>query len=98
VRKGGAVIVVGVFGSRPEIDLGLVQDRELEVRGTLMYQRADYVEAIRCLAEGGITVNPLLTKTFPFRQYPEAYAFIREDPEKVMKVMVELNEDADPGA
>ena len=28
VRKGGTVIVVGVFGDQPAIDLGLVQDRD----------------------------------------------------------------------
>lgn len=92
VRKGGTIVVVGVFGDRPEIDMGLVQDRELELRGTLMYQRQDYVEAIRCLSEGGITVGPLLTNTFPFRQYPEAYAFIEDNREKVMKIMVELDD------
>jgi L-iditol 2-dehydrogenase len=92
IRKGGTIVIVGVFGDRPEIDLGLVQDRELEIRGTLMYQRQDYLEAIRCLSEGGITVGPLLTKTFPFRQYPEAYAFIEENREKVMKVMIDLDE------
>jgi len=92
VRKGGTIVIVGVFGDRPEIDLGLVQDRELEMRGTLMYQRLDYVDAIRCLTEGGITVGPLLTRNFSFRHYPEAYAFIEENREKVMKVMVELDE------
>jgi L-iditol 2-dehydrogenase len=92
VRKGGTIVIVGVFGDRPEIDLGLVQDRELELRGTLMYQRQDYVDAIRCLAEGGIKVGPLLTRSFSFRHYPEAYAFIEENREKVMKVMVELSE------
>ena len=92
VRKGGTIVVVGVFGDRPEIDLGLVQDRELEMRGSLMYQRRDYVDAIRCLAEGGIAVGPLLTRNFSFRHYPEAYAYIEANREKVMKVMLELNE------
>jgi L-iditol 2-dehydrogenase len=95
VRKGGTVIVAGVFGDRPSFDLGLVQDRELEVRGTLMYQRQDYVDAIRCLAEGGITVDPLLTKSFSFRHYPEAYTFIEENREVVMKVMIDLDEPVD---
>lgn len=92
VRKGGTMIVVGVFGDRAEVDLGLVQDRELELRGSLMYQRLDYIEAIRCLAEGGIKTDPLLTKSFTFRQFPEAYAFIDQNREQVMKVMVKLNE------
>jgi L-iditol 2-dehydrogenase len=92
VRKGGTIIVVGVFGDRPRIDLGLVQDRELDVRGTLMYQRQDYVDAIRCFSEGGVVSRPLLTKSFPFRQYPEAYTFIEGDRENVMKVMIELSD------
>ena len=90
VKKGGTVIIVGVFGDHPEIDMGLVQDRELEVRGTMMYQRRDYVDAIRCLSERGIVTPPLLTKSFPFRCFPEAYVFIEGNRENVMKVMIEL--------
>ena len=96
VRKGGTIIVVGVFGDRPQIDLGLVQDRELEIRGTLMYRRQDYVEAIRCLAEGGITTAPLMTKSFSFRRYPDAYEFIEANREKVMKIIIDLDALADP--
>ena len=92
VRKGGVVVIVGVFEDRAPIDLGLVQDRELELRGTLMYQRQDYVDAIRCLAEGGITSAPLLSKTFDFRHYPEAYIFIERHHEEIMKVMIDLDE------
>jgi L-iditol 2-dehydrogenase len=98
VRKGGRVVVVGVFGECPTIDLGLVQDRELELRGTLMYQRHDYVEAIRCLAERGIAVEPLLTRSFPFRRYLDAYAFIEANQEHAMKIMINLDEPAEaPG-
>jgi len=91
VRKGGTIVITGVFGDRPQVDLGLVQDRELDVRGTLMYVRQDYEEAIRCLSERGIEIQPFLTKSFPFRQYPEAYAFIENNREKVMKVMIEVS-------
>jgi len=72
-----------------------VQDRELELRGTLMYQRQDYVDAIRCLTEGGINIAPLLTKTFPLRQYPEAYTYILENRDEVMKVMIDLDAPAE---
>ena len=40
-RKGSTIVVVGVFGKKPEVDLGLVQDRELSLVGTLMYQKRD---------------------------------------------------------
>jgi L-iditol 2-dehydrogenase len=41
-RKGSTILVVGVFGKKPQVDLGLVQDREISLVGTLMYQRCDY--------------------------------------------------------
>ncbi len=31
-QKGGTLIVVGVFSERPRVDMGLVQDRELNVQ------------------------------------------------------------------
>lgn len=77
VRKGGVVIVVGVFGDCPSINLGLVQDRELEIKGTLMYQRQDYLDAIRCLAEGGIATDPLLTQTFSSADTPRPMPSLR---------------------
>ena len=50
IQKGGTIIVVGVFGEKPRVDLGLVQDRELNLRGTLMYKREDYVRAVELIA------------------------------------------------
>ncbi len=89
VRKGGATIVVGFFSNRPEVASRLMQDRELDVRGTLMYRREDYIDAIRFLFVGGIISKPLLTKNFSFRNYPESYLFIEANREKGM---IELGE------
>ena len=90
-RKGSTIVVVAVFGDRPAIDLGLVQDRELTLTGTLMYQRGDYLDAIRALSEGGVAAGPLVTASFPFRQYPEAYRYIDRNRDRVMKVMIDLD-------
>jgi len=90
-RKGSTIVVVGVFADPPTIDLGLVQDRELQLVGTLMYQRNDYLDAVRCLAEGGVATQPLLTVTFPFRRYLDAYRHIDEHRDRVMKVMIDLD-------
>jgi L-iditol 2-dehydrogenase len=90
-RKGSVIVVVGVFGEAPRVDLGLVQDRELQLVGTLMYQRNDYVDAIRALAEGGMVTQPLVTVSFPFRRYLDAYLFIEANKDRVMKVMIDLD-------
>ncbi|RMG54856.1 MAG: alcohol dehydrogenase [Acidobacteria bacterium] len=90
-RKGSTIVIVGVYGEIPKVDLGLVQDHELHLVGSLMYQREDYVAAIEGLASGAIVSAPLLSRTFPFRQFPDAYRFIETTRAQVMKVMIDLD-------
>lgn len=91
-RKGTDIIVVGVFGQKAMIDLGLVQDRELRLIGTLMYMESDYIKAIELLDEGKVRVENLITTRFPFRNYIKAYEYIEEKEDKVMKVMISIQE------
>ena len=65
--------MVGVFGEKPRIDMGLVQDREFNIRGTLMYQRQDYERAVNLIAAGDVVTGPLMTNHFPFEDYVAAY-------------------------
>jgi len=90
VGKGGTIIVVGVFADKPRLDLGLVQDRELRLIGTLMYQRADYQRAIELIASGRVITEPLDSRHFPFNDYLKAYSFIDQQGEKSMKVFIDL--------
>lgn len=90
IGKGGTIIVVGVFADKPRVDVGLVQDRELNVHGTLMYRHEDYVEAVRLLTGGKIVTEPLDSKHFPLERYAEAYRFIEERRDRVMKVFIDL--------
>jgi len=90
IGKGGTIVVVGVFGEKPRVDVGLVQDRELTLRGTLMYQRADYEEAVRLIASGEITTSPLDSKHFALDDYADAYAFIEANRQRSMKVFIDL--------
>ncbi len=89
-RKGSTIVVVGVFGQKPVVDLGLVQDRELSLVGTLMYQKVDYRMAITLAAQGRVKLNPLITHRFAFDQYLEAYHAIEASRGEYMKVMIEL--------
>lgn len=90
IAKGGTIIVVGVFGEKPRVDLGLVQDRELNLKGTLMYQRRDYERAVDLLSTDKITAAPLFSKHFPIDQYLDAYKFIDEQGDKSMKVLIDV--------
>jgi L-iditol 2-dehydrogenase len=89
-RKGSTIVVVGVFGRKPMVDIGLVQDRELNLLGSLMYQKRDYENAIALVGSGRLNLNPLVTRRFPFRQYKDAYEFIENAHGNSLKVIVEL--------
>lgn len=89
-RKGSDIVVVGVFGARPEVDMGLIQDRELTVIGTLMYQKSDYERAIDLVANDKLKLGGLVTHRFQFQQYQSAYEMIDTLGGENMKVMIEL--------
>lgn len=89
-RKGSAIIVVGVFGEKARVDLGLVQDRELSLIGTLMYREDDYRKAIDLIVSGRVRLAPLMSAHFPFERYLDAYRFIEENRDKSMKVFIDL--------
>lgn len=89
-RKGSTIIVVGVFGKKPVVDLGLVQDRELSLVGTLMYQKQDYERAIELAATGKLRLSPMITHRFAFRDYLDAYHTIEAAKGESMKVMIEV--------
>ena len=89
-RKGTDIIVVGVFGEKASVDLGFVQDRELRLIGTLMYQSDDYHKAIELVNLGKIKLGPLMTVHFPFEEYSKAYKYIDDKKDKVMKVFIDV--------
>lgn len=90
LAKGGTLVVVGVFGEKPRMDLGLVQDRELKVLGTLMYQRPDYEQAVAWIASGDIITEPLMSEHFPMDRYLEAYRYLDEKRDQTMKIFIDV--------
>ncbi|MHA1727367.1 MAG: zinc-dependent alcohol dehydrogenase [Promethearchaeota archaeon] len=90
-RKGTAIIIVGVFGEKPKVDLGLVQDRELRLLGHMMYQTDDYLKSIELVSTGKIKLEPLMTKHFKFEDYLKAYEYIEEKKDKTMKVFIDVS-------
>jgi len=90
LAKGGSLVVVGVFGDKPRMDLGLVQDRELTVTGTLMYQRRDYEQAVSLIASGAVVTEPLMSEHFPLDDYLAAYQHIDRQGDKTMKVFIDV--------
>ena len=89
-RKGMAFVIVAVYGYKPEIEMGLVQDREYEIYGTLMYLHEDYETAIRLVAEGKVNLKALISKEFPREQAAQAYQYIEDNRDAVQKVILNV--------
>ena len=89
-RKGTDIVIVGVFGEKPRVDIGLVQDKELRLIGTLMYKAEDYRTAIDLVQSGRVNLKPLMTRHFPFEKYPDAYHYIEKNRDRTMKVLIDL--------
>ncbi len=87
-RKGSDIIVVGVFAKPAMVDLGLVQDRELRLIGTAMYQECDFLTAVNLITENRVDTSPLVTHRFEFSDYLKAYQFIDENANEVMKAVI----------
>jgi L-iditol 2-dehydrogenase len=90
IEKGGTIVAVGVYGERPKVNMGFLQDRELTLTGTLMYRRRDFLTAVRLIKDGRVVTGPLETTHFPFEAYKDAYDFVDAEGERSMKVFVDL--------
>jgi len=89
-RKGTEIIVVGVFSEVPRVNIGLIQDKELRVIGSLMYREEDYHMAIELIQSGKVHLQPLISAHFPFMDYEKAYRFIENNKNKIMKVIINM--------
>jgi L-iditol 2-dehydrogenase len=90
-RKGSTIVVVGVYGIKPQVNLGFVQDRELTLTGTLMYRKKDYELAISLMRQGLLELDEMITRRFPFEGYLEAYQAIEASRGEYLKVMIEMD-------
>ena len=89
-RKGSTIVIVGVFGRKPAGALGLVQERELSLMGTLMYQKKDFARAISLVSAGKLSLDKMVTHRFPFKRYAEAYETIESSKGNYMKVIIDV--------
>ena len=90
VGKGGTLLVIGVYGDKPKVDMSVVCEHELNLKGSMMYRHDDWVQAVEWIASGEVKTEPLVSEHFAFEDYLDAYKSIEEKGEKSMKVMVDM--------
>jgi 2-desacetyl-2-hydroxyethyl bacteriochlorophyllide A dehydrogenase len=90
VEKGGNIVILGVYSHNPVVNMFYLGEHELNIYGSMMYRHEDYETAVEMIASGKIITSPLITRSFPFENYPDAYKFIEEQGDRSMKVMIDL--------
>lgn len=90
IGKGGTLLIVGVFGDKPAVDMSVVCEHELTLKGSMMYRHEDFEQAVRWIASGEIQTDPLVSKHFDFGDFDKAYEFIEAEGDKAMKIMIDV--------
>jgi len=91
ISRGGYIIVVGVYEADSiNVEMVRVQDKEINLIGSLMYTWDDFYEAINLLANKEVNLKILQTHHFKFDKWIEGYKVIEEKPNEVMKVLIDF--------
>jgi len=91
-RKGTKIILIGVFKRSLPVEINLIQDRELEILGSLVYTSGDFFEAINLLYTKKINVNKLISKILPLERVEEAIRMLVEEKERYIKIILKPND------
>lgn len=83
----GRIVLVGVYGNHPAVDLRAVTFKELMVLGTRVYSHDDIRAATRMIADGRFDPSPFITGTVSLEEAPDAIEDLRAG--RGIKVLVE---------
>lgn len=89
-KKGHDIVIVGVYGTNPQINMAWVQDREFRLIGSLMYVDKDFQDTIDYMAAGKINMKPLVSKVFKFDEYQDAFKYIENNKDESLKILIEM--------
>ena len=89
-RPSSRIVFTGNYKDSVEFEVPAIQRSEVSMIGHMMYVKEDFAAAIRCLKEGLIHTEGLVTQHFPLREYHKAFAFADEHPAEVVKMMIDI--------
>ena len=96
LRTRGRVCLVAIHSQPRPVDLHRFFWRELNLIGARLYERSDFEEAVRLVADGVVPAESLITRIVPMDEALGAFELL-ESGGSVMKVLVDC-QSADVGA
>jgi len=71
------------------IDLPIVQDREVSIRGSAMYVAVDVRRAMDLMISGSVDAEDIVTATFPLAEAEQGFAAARRGTEVKVQLRAE---------
>jgi (R,R)-butanediol dehydrogenase / meso-butanediol dehydrogenase / diacetyl reductase len=87
----GRLVVVAIHAVPPPVNLFRVFWRELTLSGARVYERQDFDEAVRLLAEGAIPADALITRVTPLSDVAAAFGELESG--SAMKLLLDCGSD-----
>ena len=88
VRKGGTVTLVGNISPQIALPLQKVVSRQIRLQGSCA-SAGEYPQAMELIANGKITVAPLITATAPLSDGPEWFERLHAREPNLMKIVLD---------
>ena len=88
--KDNTIVITGNFKAPVEVFLPVLQRQEISLLGHMMYVREHYQEAIAAVREKRVNLSGFATQHFDFDNVNEAFKFVDENPDDVMKAMIRI--------
>lgn len=94
VKRGGRIVIIGVFHESVPVDIGYIQDKEMELLGTLVYTFRDFRTAIKIITEKNLEekLSKFITRIYPLEKTNEAFRYILENRNEVIKILLKIQD------
>jgi L-iditol 2-dehydrogenase len=89
-RRGGRIVVTGLFLEPVPVDFPVINLNELEIIGSSVYDHEDFKKAVEWIDSGAFEFNKLITHVLPMEKAQEALSILDEHKEKVIKILLDL--------
>src|SRR5215217_5779371 len=93
-RKGGRVVLVGIYGHPGTLDFLEVVGTEKEIVGSLSHvYDEDFAAAVSLLGRGAVLAEPLVSDRVPLnRALDDGIIALMRDPEKYLKILIRASD------
>lgn len=88
-RTRGRIVVVGIFADPPPVNLFNVFWKELQIIGVRVYEREDFKQAVRYVADETLPLAPLVTWIVPLKDLESGFRQL-ESGGNVMKMLIKI--------